>query len=117
MTAAAETSAGARGPVDRAARVRARVRAHRRRFARRIGVRLTDLDAVTNERLTRWAHAMTRLEFDAEVDDPEVYWRAQNATARALGALEERVRELGLDRRERRDDLADYLARTYGKQS
>lgn len=77
---------------------------------------------MTTERLRAWAIAAARLELDSGTEDPrsaEVWWRAHNATSRALRRLEERVRDLGLDRvagngNGRPGDLARYVSERYG---
>lgn len=98
------------------AQLGSRARAHRRRFARKLGVGLRDLDAVTAELLAHWALLRARLDLDGSAENSERFWRASNATARALRRLEERVRELGLDTAAKGNGrtLESYLRERYG---
>lgn len=76
--------------------VAARAKNHRRRFLRSIGVRAVDLDGIAKERLYDWAICAARR--DMLPPDAREAWTAANSTARALLALERRLREIGLDR-------------------
>jgi hypothetical protein len=74
-------------------RLKASARAHRRQLARRLGLKLSELDGLTSEAArAKAAQALT----DPETD-PERYWRAANVVGRAWAALERRLREVGLD--------------------
>lgn len=77
--------------------LKAKARAYRRSFARRARLRLDDLDALTSERLAHFARCKAALTVLDPDDDPERYLRAQNATSRALLALETRLGAVGLD--------------------
>ena len=81
-------------------RIRAKARAHRRRFLRHLGVRASDLDAITAAKLSHWARGQAQLDlFDATGErGSRNYWTAYNGITRALRDLERRVQELGLDR-------------------
>lgn len=77
--------------------VAAKARNIRRAFVRRLGVRASDLDAITSGYLHSWALAKARVDL---YDDSDVTSRnaltAANSELRALKALEARLRELGL---------------------
>lgn len=91
------------------AQVKARARAHRRRFLRRAGLRAADLDPVANELLTHWARGVAQLDLREAggVDSGRDYWVAYNGTRRSLEKLEKRLHDLGLDRAA--DDPFDRL--------
>lgn len=81
-------------------RIRAVARAHKRRFLRHLGVRASDLDAVTRLQLDHYCRGCARLDLFDAVDAPTNgrYWVAFNACTRAMKDLEARIKELGLDR-------------------
>jgi hypothetical protein len=78
--------------------IRPLARRHKRRFLRRAGLRLGDLDAVAGEYLTHWARGMAQLDLreDAGADTRKEYWSAYASVQRALEKLEGRLRGLGL---------------------
>jgi hypothetical protein len=73
--------------------IRAKARAHKRRFLRQIGKKASDLDGVTLELLNMWARGAARLDlWDAGADVVgKDYWVAYNGTRRCLEALERRL--------------------------
>jgi len=99
--------------------LRARTGGYRKRLARRLGLRLRDLDGVSWEALEHYCRCKAAQSVLDPRDDPERAMRAANATHRAWVQLERRLREVGLDRG-RRDgvaDLADHLRANYGNGS
>lgn len=87
---------GARSPNQ----IRARARAHRRRFLRQIGLRASGLDAIARAYLDGWARALAKVDaYDAaELDrDPREYHAALNAARLWMAKLEGRLATLGLD--------------------
>jgi hypothetical protein len=110
---AAATTHGARSPNQ----IKARARAHRRRFLRQIRLRASDLDAFALGYLDGWARALAKVDaYDAaELDrDPREYHAALNAARLWLAKLEARLTKLGLDRGPTGSPLDEYLERTYG---
>ena len=100
-------------------RIRAKARAHRRRFYAGLGVHARDLDLITRELVRHWARGQAQLDlFDASGErGTRNYWTAYNASTRVLRRLEERVRELGLDVDARRNGtraLEAHLRERYG---
>jgi DNA anti-recombination protein RmuC len=94
---------------------KAKARAHRRRFLRRLGVRASDLDAVTSELLRSWADAQAKVDSLAEARD-RVWVAAHNSAAKAFDKLSDRIAVLGLDRLQVVSDPTDALATT-GRQA
>lgn len=96
-------------------RIKAKARAHRRRFLRNAGLAAGDLDAVAREYLSQWAEtrAVLDLRHEADATVARDYWVAVNAVRRNLAQLERRMKERGLDRQVRTPEaeLADYLER------
>jgi hypothetical protein len=84
-----------------ASRIKAKARAHRRRFLSRGGLRASELDPVSNELLHLWSRGQAQLDLLelGGVDGTRSYWTAYNATRRVLERLERRLSSLGLDRR------------------
>lgn len=99
-------------------RIRAKARSHKRRFLERIGVRATQLDAITREKLNHWARGQAQLDlFDATGEaGTRNYWTAFNGVTRALRDLETRVHAVGLDDHKPagRSALESYLANGSG---
>lgn len=108
------TTHGAYTPV----RIRAKARSQRRRFLSRLGVQATDLDACTRERLLAWSIAAAQV--DLFVAAGEVgsrnFWTGFNSAHRSLRELEQRVKDLGLDRSAPASgaQLDAHLERRYG---
>jgi len=73
--------------------MRARARAHRRRFLRQMGCRAGDLDAVSRARLALWAEGQARL--GQEEHGGARYWVGFKAVRGALRELEQALREAG----------------------
>jgi hypothetical protein len=98
-------------------RLAAAARAHRRRLARRLGFRLSELDGLTSEAVAVYARAKAAQALTDPEADPERYWRASNVVGRAWAALERRLREVGLDTAKPNggDALANHLRDQYGK--
>lgn len=107
----AATTHGARSP----SRIKARARAHRRRFLRQIGLAARDLDAIAIAYLDGWARALAKI--DAYDDygmerDPREYHAALNSARLWMAKLEGRLTVVGLDRGQSRGDpLAQLRAR------
>jgi hypothetical protein len=78
-------------------RLKASARAHRRQLARRLGLKLSELDGLTSEAVAVYARAKAAQALTDPETDPERYWRAANVVGRAWAALERRLREVGLD--------------------
>jgi hypothetical protein len=101
--------------------IKRRARAHRRRFVRQAGLKLSGLDAVAGAYLDAWARALARVDlFDLEERErePREYFAALNSARLSMGKLESRLRELGLDRRgDGRQGLKEYVTREYGGDS
>jgi len=83
--------------------IKRRARAHRRRFLRQIGLRASGLDAIALAYLDGWARALAKV--DAYDDDPRhrerdprEYHAAMNSARLWMTRLEERLKEVGLDR-------------------
>ncbi len=72
----------AEAPVNKTAK------AHKRRLLRRLGLRVTDLDAITAERLTDWALARALVDW---ATNNRTKATAFNAEQRALDVLEQRL--------------------------
>lgn len=100
------------------ARIRAKARAHRRRFYAGIGVHARNVDLITKELVRHWARGQAQLDlFDASGErGSRNYWTAYNGVSRVLARLEERVRELDLDKSAGRggSPLERHLATKYG---
>jgi hypothetical protein len=97
-------------------RIRAKARAHRRRFLRQAGLRAGDLDAVAVAKLDLWARGQVRLDLwdDNPGRNERDYWTAFNATSRALQSLERRLRELKLGAGRRQGEaLRAHLEQRY----
>lgn len=98
--------------------IKAKARAHQRRFLRQLGVRASDLDAITSAKLAHWARGQAQLDlFDATGErGSRNYWTAYNGITRTLRELESRVKELGLDRTAPASaaQLAAHIAGRYG---
>jgi hypothetical protein len=100
-------------------RIKARARAHRRRFLRRIDLRASDLDAIAAGYLDGWARALAKVDLmdgdESRASDPREYFAALNAARLRLAKLEERLGKLGLDRGADRLDpfrrLTEHLAK------
>jgi hypothetical protein len=92
-------------------RIAAQARAHRRRFLRRAGLKAGDLDAVALELLNLWARGTAQLDLRERggADASKDYWVSFNATRRVLERLDQRLRDLALDRRGR-DPLDALIA-------
>jgi hypothetical protein len=73
------------------ARIRAKARAHRRRFLRHLGARASDLDAIARARLDHWARGQAQLDlFDSTGErGTRNYWTAFNGVTRVLRDLEQ----------------------------
>ena len=88
-------------------RIRARARAHRRRFCRQAGVRLRDLDAISAAYLDGWARSLAKVDlFDLDENrngELREYFAALNAARLWLVKLEQRLGAVGLDRSNGRD--------------
>lgn len=103
--------------------IKARARAHRRRFLRQIGLKASGLDAIAGGYLDGWARALAKVDaYDsAELErDPREYHAALNAARLWLGKLEARLIVLGLDRGRgsaRGDAARQHLAERYGGES
>lgn len=79
--------------IEQEPAIRRRARAHQRRFLRRIGLRASDLDAVTVELLRAYVRKVAMIE---ELAPGELRLRCENSSSRALRSLELRLRELGV---------------------
>lgn len=117
----AATKHGAHSPTQ----IRARARAHRRRFLRQIGLRASDLDAIAAGYLDGWARSLAKVDlFDSDerrTGELREYFAALNAARLWLGKLEARLAALGLDRGVTSGDpvsrLNEYLAGRNGASS
>lgn len=80
--------------------IRAKARAHKRRFLRQAGLKASHLDAVSRARLDHLARGQAQLDlFDATGErGTRNYWTAFNAVTRALRDLEQSLRGLGVGR-------------------
>jgi len=97
--------------------IKARARAHRRRFLRQIGLRASGLDAVAGAYLDAWARALARVDLfdlDDREREPREYFAALNSARLSMGKLETRLKALGLDRGAKSQTLAEYVSKTYG---
>jgi hypothetical protein len=96
--------------------LRARARGHRKVLAKNLGVRLTELDALTREAISVYCLCKATQSILDPARDPERALRAANATGRAWLALERRLREVGLDggKPNGADALANHVRDTYG---
>jgi hypothetical protein len=99
------------------AQIKARARAHRRRFLRQIGLRASDLDAIAGGYLDGLARSLAKVDlFDADENrngELREYFAAMNAARLWLAKLEARLALLGLDRAHADDPFArlhDHLA-------
>lgn len=109
------TPSGAYSPV----RIRAKARSQRRRFLQRLGVQAADLDACTRERLLAWSIGAAQVDLFVAAGETgsRNFWTGYNSTHRALRELEQRVKDLGLDRSapgSTAEQLAAHLAGRYG---
>ena len=102
---AAEVEQRRRAPMRHggysATQIKARARAHRRRFLRQAGLKASGLDAVASAYLDAWARALARVDlFDVEQREHEAreYFSALNSSRLAMAKLEARLSVLGLDR-------------------
>ena len=98
-----------------------KARARKRTFLRQAGLKAADLDALGHSYLDLWCRATARVEaWDAASATPEHLLTAQNTALRALRALEQRLRELGLIARaggQPGAKLAEYFASRNGGDS
>lgn len=90
--------------------IKAKARAHKRRFLRQIGIKAADLDAIASAYLDGWARSLAKVDlWDAAERDSKDYYVALNAARLWMGKLERRLVSLGLDRgREDNDPWAAY---------
>ncbi|MGD0167100.1 MAG: hypothetical protein ABSC51_07420 [Gaiellaceae bacterium] len=92
--------------------IKARARAHRRRFLRQAGLRASDLDPITLAYLEGWARSLAKIDAydDAEVErDPREYHAALNAARLWMAKLEARMASLGIDVRKSGADPIEGL--------
>ncbi|MGC9974399.1 MAG: hypothetical protein ABSC36_03270 [Gaiellaceae bacterium] len=99
--------------------IKARARAHRRRFLRQAGLRASDLDPITIAYLEGWARSLAKIDAydEAETErDPREYHAALNSARLWMAKLETRMKELGIDRgpANKGSELDRYLRETYG---
>jgi hypothetical protein len=97
--------------------IKARARAHRRRFLRQSGLKASGLDAIAAGYLDGWARSLAKVDaYDtAELErDPREYHAALNAARLWLTRLEARLRELGLDRPDPVARFNEYMHERYG---
>jgi hypothetical protein len=102
----AEVEQRRRAPVTHGAnspaRIKAKARAHRRRFLRRAGLKAALLDAVAAAYLDGWARALAKVDlFDSDesrAGELREYFAALNAARLWMGKLEARLAAVGLDR-------------------
>lgn len=100
---------GARSP----SRIKARARAHRRRFLRQARLRASDLDPITLAYLEGWARSLAKIDAydDAEVErDPREYHAALNSARLWMAKLEARMKALGIDLGRKGDPIAGLIA-------
>ncbi len=104
----APLKSGAHSP----AQIRAKARAHKRRFLRHAALRASDLDAIGRARLDLCARGQAQLDlFDATGErGTRNYWTAFNAVTRALRDLEQSVTALGLGRNNGTGNLDALIA-------
>lgn len=104
-------------------RIKAVARAHKRRFLRQTGLKITDLDGISLGLIDNWARAQSKVtildEFfseqglvrDGEIDPAlRVYFTGVNSARMALGRLAEHLAKAGTPK----EDLDDYIDVTYG---
>jgi hypothetical protein len=97
--------------------IKAKARAHRRRFLRQIGLRAGDMDAVALAYLDGWATARAKVDMYDTYDGlhgSREYIACHNSARLSMVRLEARLKETGLDRGRGQESLADYLDRRYG---
>lgn len=82
-------------------RIKARARAHRRRFLRQARLRASDLDPIAAGYLDGWARSLAKVDlFDTDENrqgELREYFAALNAARLWLAKLEARLGQLGLD--------------------
>lgn len=82
-----------------APQIKAKARAHRRRFLRQAGLKASELDAIAGAYLEGWAHARARVDlFDLEERErePAEYFAALNSARLSMAKLEARLNALGV---------------------
>jgi len=103
-----------------ASQIKARARAHRRRFLRQAGLRARDLDAIAGAYLDGWARALAKLDaYDSAglERDPREYHAAMNSARLWLAKLEQRLGAVGLDHPAAGDPFAALAAHLEAKRN
>lgn len=90
--------------------IKAKARAHKRRFLRQIGTKAADFDPIASAYLDGWARSLAKVDlWDAAESDSKDYYVALNAARLWMGKLERRLISLGTDRGpEEADPFAHY---------
>jgi hypothetical protein len=107
-----------------AIQIRAKARAHRRRFLRQAGLRASDLDAIAGGYLDGWARALAKVDlFDTDegrTGELREYFAALNSARLWLAKLDARLSELGLQLAKGRrpgEAARRHVAERYGSDS